>query len=230
LTTQTTAEQERQNRKRELRELELREQRATTERTEIELEQARLEYDTARRRHEIEKTHGFYNGRFSLIGEITEAKCHQLRSELQAYSLLAPDSTIELTISSPGGSVFAGWALFDSLRQLSDQGHSIVTVACGMAASMAGVILQAGTLRIMGAETHLMIHEVSSFAIGKTFELKDEAELVDRLTQQMCQVYARKSTLTADEISARCSRRDWWLTAKEALDLGFVDMVSGLRG
>lgn len=157
--------------------------------------------------------------------EVSDVSVKAARNCLMAWHRRFPDAPMEIVFSSPGGSVFAGYALFDLMRFLSRSGHHITTVAQGYAASMAGVLLQAGDTRVIGAESYLMIHEVSSMALGKSSELGDAAELAKRLTRQSAEVYARRANMTADEIEDRMLRRNWWIGAEEALRLGFVDEI-----
>lgn len=157
--------------------------------------------------------------------EVTEGTARRAREMLMSWHRQEPDADIEIVFSSPGGSVFAGWMLFDTIDYLARNGHKVTTVAQGMAASMAGVLLQAGTHRVIGRESYLMLHEASSMALGKASELGDATALVKRLTHQMVEVFARRSTLNPEEIESRLDRRDWWLDADEALELGFVDEI-----
>lgn len=167
----------------------------------------------------------YENRTYVLADDIQDRSVKYAREALARFHRLDPYCDMTLIVSSPGGSVFAGYFLFDAVRELSRQNHKITTHAQGWAASMGGIILQAGDWRVMGRETMLMIHEPSSIAWGKAFEVKDEADLLERLHRRMAVIYAERSNLTADEIQAKTSRRDWWLDAPEALELGFVDEV-----
>jgi ATP-dependent Clp protease protease subunit len=128
-------------------------------------------------------------------------------------------------INSGGGSVFAGLALFDYIQLIRGAGCQVTTTAVGMAASMAGILLQAGTTRVMSEHAYLMIHEASTATWGKISELRDEVELIDKLEERMLAILAERSTLSAKQIKAKCARRDWWIDSKEALKLGFIDVV-----
>lgn len=167
----------------------------------------------------------YENRTYVLADDISDRAVRYAREALIRYHRLDPGCDMTLIISSPGGGVFAGYFLFDAVREISRMGHKVITHAQGWAASMGGVILQAGDVRVMGRETMLMIHEPASIAWGKLFEVKDEADLLDRMHKRTAEIYAERSVLSAEDIITKTSRRDWWLSAPEALELGFVDEV-----
>lgn len=130
---------------------------------------------------------------------------------------------ITVRFTSPGGGVLPGLALYDYLVALRAEGIHITTVALGYAASMAGILLQAGTHRLVGPNAYILIHEVSSGAIGKISELKDETKFADALWKRLSELLAARSTLSALQVRNRADRRDWWLDADDAVELGFAD-------
>ena len=147
------------------------------------------------------------------------------RKKLYKIMQTFPGSEIIVDINSPGGSIFEGLDLFGVIREASKKGQKVTTVASGFCASMGGVLLQAGDVRQIREDSHLHLHEALSMAGGNSSEIADAAALLEKLTRQMVEIYARKSSLTADEIHDRIKRQDWWLTAEEALAVGFVDEV-----
>lgn len=136
-----------------------------------------------------------------------------------------PNKPVEIVFNSPGGSVIDGLALFDYIAELKAQGAQINTVSLGYAASMAGVLLQAGTQRTMGQHAFLLIHEISSGAIGNINKLEDEVKFCKRIQGQLLDILSERSTLTKKQIERRWKRQDWWLDANEALELGFCDAI-----
>lgn len=159
------------------------------------------------------------------MGDVTPTSVKYAIDRVAEWFRHDQQAPIEVVFNSPGGSVFAGLALFDYLRMVRDNGCPVTTTAVGWAASMAGVLLQAGTHRTMSRHGFLMIHEASTSAWGKASELRDEVELIDRLEVRMLDILAERSKLSAKQIKAKCARRDWWLDSAEALKLGFVDEV-----
>jgi ATP-dependent Clp protease protease subunit len=198
---------------------------AEAETAEYDAKVARLTYQERQKRADIQDATDDNARVYVFDSEVTNTSVRLARATLLSWSREHPGEPIEIVFNSPGGSVFAGWMLFDVIRGLSRAGHPVTTIAQGMAASMAGILLQAGDVRVIGAESYLMLHEVSTGAIGKVSEIQDTAKLAERLTRQACEVFARKSTLSAEELYERMSRRDLWLQAEEALELGLVDEI-----
>lgn len=132
---------------------------------------------------------------------------------------------IEIVFYSPGGEVISGMALFDHIRRISKMGHHITTVCSGYAASMAGILLQAGDTRVMGKESYILIHEVSFGAGGKIGEVEDEVAFVKKIQSRVLHIFAERSSLTVRQLDNRWKRKDWWLDSDEALELKIVDEV-----
>jgi len=145
-------------------------------------------------------------------------------SRLAAYS----KAPLTIRIMSPGGVVEEGLALYDFLIALRSGGVDITTVGIGTAASMGGVLLQAGTKRLVSANASMLIHEVATGAIGKTSEVQDELNYAKSLQDRVLAILAKRSTLPKREIAKRWQRKDWYLDAKEIVSLGFADGI-GVR-
>ena len=131
-----------------------------------------------------------------------------------------------MVFNSPGGSVLDGLALFDYLRQLRQAGHHVTTVALGRAASMGAVLLQAGDRRLIGENAFMLVHEVSHLSAGKVSELEDNVDFTRRLQKRLLAILASRSTLSDAQIARRWARKEWWLDASEAVELGFADATS----
>lgn len=216
----------------ELKDAERREALARADKAEVDLQSALLslevEVNEARDDEASDLAHRTYVFRWEIDAE--EEHIAACRSTLRRWQRLddeaeEPNRPYTLVIKSPGGDVFDGLFLFDELRSIAASGHRLTTVIRGYAASMAGFLAQAGDHRVMGPNAYLMLHPASSGAIGKVADLRTEADLTEQITRQMCDVYAERSTMSADEIYDRISRGDWWLRAEEALRLGFVDEI-----
>lgn len=132
---------------------------------------------------------------------------------------------IHINFNTPGGSIFDGLALYDYIKQVQEGGVRVITSCVGMAASMGGVLLQAGDERVIGANAYMMIHEASSEAWGKTSDMFEQLETVRRLQERVYGILAERSTLTVAQIKRKSAKRDWYLDADEALALGFVDAI-----
>jgi ATP-dependent Clp endopeptidase proteolytic subunit ClpP len=132
---------------------------------------------------------------------------------------------VEIIFHSPGGNVIEGMALFDYISYLKSQGHVINTLALGMAASMAGILLQAGSTRRMGKEAWVLIHQGSFGAIGSVGQVEDTVEWVKRIQKRIVNIFAERSKLTPKQIERKWERKDWWLSSDECLKLGFIDEI-----
>lgn len=145
--------------------------------------------------------------------------------ELGHWSRKDPGCDITIVFNSPGGSVFEGLALFDFIVDLRGRGHHVTTKSVGMAASMGGILLQAGDVRVIGKNGFMLIHEVSSGAMGKVSEMEDALKFAERLQVKLVAILSERSSLTDAQIRRRWKQKDWWLDAAEALELGFVDRI-----
>jgi Vilmaviridae head maturation protease len=133
----------------------------------------------------------------------------------------------EIIFNSPGGGVTAGMALFDHIRYISSLGHKITTGSLGFAASMGGILLQAGDHRWMGKEAYLMIHEISAGTGGKVGEMKDDVKFYEKVCERIVQLFVERSgkKITPAQFRKNWERTDWWLSSDESLKLGFIDEV-----
>lgn len=212
----------------EKKELELRQQRAETLKAELELKGQKQRAKRYTREHRnAYKYDPEARGVFHFTGQVDGASCSYWADRITRYATLHPGKPITLYIQSPGGSVLHGLGLYDTLRTISAQGHHITTVVRGYAASMGAILLQAGDTRLVGAESHVMLHEISSGAIGKLHELEDEVEFCKRLNRRLFAIVASKTDgkWEADDLYAWVKAKDRWLSADKAVDKGFADAV-----
>lgn len=194
------------------------------------LEQIHLERQEEERNEELVSDEYLHVFRFaSAVGEASVAICMQTLerwARLDAASEEKPGD-VEVVFTSPGGSVLHGMALFDYLRSLSRRGYRVVTTDLGYSASMAGILLQAGDWRRIGAESYLHIHEISTGAIGKVSEIKDEVKFADKITDRVVNIFVSRSDgkLTAPKLRKMFERQEAWFSADEALKYGLVDEI-----
>ena len=218
--------------KQKLKALELRKTAAETEKAELEAKAERLRYKTEKRSHKRSADgEGWHRGLFVFNGPISRTNCEVMVYDLEKFHRVHPGKPITLTIQSEGGSVLDGWALYDTLRTLSAQGHTVTTRVRGYAASMGAVVFQAGDHRVMGAESHLMLHEVSAGAFGKLHEIKDQAKFIKRLNMRIFRVIAERANESGDFQHTGTSLYEWaeakdrWVNAETAVERGFADAI-----
>lgn len=134
---------------------------------------------------------------------------------------------ITVRISSPGGSVIDGLGFYDFLLGLKASGIVVNTVVLGIAASMATILLQAGSRRVVGPNSRILIHEIQAEHEGKLSlsEMEDQTKLFDIINQNLYSILAERSTVPVKEIQTKAKRRDWWLSADEVVKKGFADEI-----
>jgi len=185
------------------------------------------ELDLAKKQREIARemasgeehmTYTFYDG-------VTEESVKPCLAELSKWSRRFPGKPITFVLNSPGGSVIAGLALLDYINKLRTDGHYVTVVVLGMAASMGGILLQAGDNRVIGKYAQVLIHEVAAGTSGKLWAMDDSVTYFKSLWAQLSEILAERSILTVAQVRARALRKDWWLTSAEAIELGFADEV-----
>jgi len=160
-------------------------------------------------------------------GAVDEESAPAAIYRLGQWSRLHPGEDIEIVFTSPGGSLVAGFALYDRILQLRADGHKVTTGTLGQAASMAGILLQAGDVRWMGSQAWFLIHRAGFGALGKTFEVEDSLNLIKRFEARIVDIFVSRSNLTATKIKKSWERQDWWLDAEQCLEFGLIDEIRG---
>lgn len=149
------------------------------------------------------------------FGEGTTAK--KFAKEIGAITA----KRIDLHLNSPGGSVFDGQAIANAI---SRHPATVTTFIDGLAASIASVIALAGDQVVMASNALYMIHEPSAFAGGRADDLRQMADLLDKVTGVMVGTYADKTGMSDEDLRAAMAAETWY-TAAEALEAGFVDEI-----
>ena len=131
---------------------------------------------------------------------------------------------ITMYINSPGGSVSAGLAIFDTMNMIKSD---VSTICIGRAASMASVLLVNGEKgkRYILPNAEVMIHEVSGYSMGKLTEMQDKLKHSKSLNFKLWKILSNKTNKSMSEIKKDITRKDSWLNAKESLKYGFVDKI-----
>ena len=151
------------------------------------------------------------------IGDWQGLSAKELVSDLKAIS--AEDITVR--INSPGGSVFDGIAIYNALRYHPSNIHVRIE---GLAASIASVIAMAGDTVTMAENSLMMIHNPLGWVGGEAEDMRRTADMLDKATDAIALAYSGKSGTPVDDITPLMSK-ETWMTAKEAQDKGFVDIV-----
>ncbi|MFZ4117516.1 MAG: ATP-dependent Clp protease proteolytic subunit [Rhodoluna sp.] len=139
--------------------------------------------------------------------------------------LAAEDSTkdIFLYINSPGGSITAGMAIYDTMQYVP---NDVVTVGIGMCASMGQFLLTSGAKgkRFITPNTRVLLHQPSGGFGGTAADIQTQAFLINDMKKKLAAITAKQTGKTVDQVMAD-GDRDRWFTAQEALDYGFVDHI-----
>jgi ATP-dependent Clp protease protease subunit len=130
---------------------------------------------------------------------------------------------IQMYINSPGGSVYAGLGMYDTMQFVTPD---IATICTGMAASMAAVLMSAGSKGKRTALKHsrIMMHQPSGGAGGQASDIEITVKEVKKLKNELYEVLAYHTGQPVEKVAEDCSR-DYWLTATEAKEYGLVDEV-----
>ncbi|MET7750500.1 ClpP family protease [Micromonospora azadirachtae] len=155
--------------------------------------------------------------------EVTDESANQICAQMLLLAAEDPDRDIHLYINSPGGSVSAGMAVYDTMRYVR---NDVVTLALGMAGSMGQFLLCAGTAgkRYSLPHSRIMMHQPLGGMGGTAADITIQAENMLHVKRTMQELIARHSGRTLEEIQ-RDWDRDRWFTAEQAREYGLVDQV-----
>ena len=130
---------------------------------------------------------------------------------------------IQMYINSPGGSVYAGLGMYDTMQFVTPD---IATICTGMAASMAAVLMCAGSPNKRTALKHsrIMLHQPSGGAGGQASDIEITVNEVKKIKKELYEVIAQHTGQPFDKVAADCSR-DYWMTSAEAKEYGLIDEV-----
>jgi ATP-dependent Clp protease, protease subunit len=158
-----------------------------------------------------------------LGAEVDDAVANRLCAQLLLLSAEDPRSDISLYINSPGGSVSAGFAIYDTMRLIP---NDVSTLAMGLAGSMGQFLLSAGTpgKRFSLPHAQILMHQGSAGFGGTAADVEIYADQLDRISRTMLALIAEHSGQSIETVE-RDSRRDRWFNAEEAKAYGLIDHV-----
>ena len=154
--------------------------------------------------------------------EINDYTANVVQAQL-LYLDSADEKDISIYLNSPGGSVYAGLGIYDTMQFVRSR---VSTICTGLAASMAAVLLVSGEKGLRAALPHsrIMIHQPMGGAQGQASDIEITAREILKLKQELYQIIADHSGNTLERIQ-QDSDRDYWMTAKEAAEYGMIDTV-----
>ena len=155
--------------------------------------------------------------------QVDDYTANVIQAQLLYLDSSDPGKDISIYINSPGGSVYAGLGIYDTMQFISSD---VATICTGMAASMAAVLLVAGKEGKRSALTHsrVMIHQPMGGAQGQASDIEITAREIQKLKKELYTIIADHSHTSFDKVWAD-SDRDYWMTAQEAKEYGMIDQV-----
>ncbi|MGD9977991.1 MAG: ATP-dependent Clp endopeptidase proteolytic subunit ClpP [Bacteroidales bacterium] len=146
-----------------------------------------------------------------------------IQAQLLFLESTDPSKDIQIYVNSPGGSVYAGLGIYDTMQYISS---NVATICTGMAASMAAVLLTAGEKGKRTALPHsrVMIHQPMGGAEGQASDIEITTREILKLRDELYDIVAKHSGNSIEKIR-KDSDRDHWMTAQEALDYGMIDEI-----
>lgn len=155
--------------------------------------------------------------------EVNDYTANVIQAQLLYLDSADSDKDISIYLNTPGGSVYAGLGIYDTMQFVKSD---VSTICTGMAASMGAVLLVAGAEGKRAALPHsrIMIHQPMGGAQGQASDMEITVKEILKLKQELYQILADHSHNTIERITAD-SDRDHWMTATEALEYGMIDRV-----
>ena len=155
--------------------------------------------------------------------QVDDYTANVIQAQLLYLDSVDPGKDISIYINSPGGSVYAGLGIYDTMQFISSD---VATICTGMAASMAAVLLVAGKEGKRSALPHsrVMIHQPMGGAQGQASDIEITAREIQKLKKELYTIIADHSHTDFDKVWAD-SDRDYWMTAQEAKEYGMIDEV-----
>ena len=158
-----------------------------------------------------------------LCEEVNDASASLVVAQLLDLEGQDPDKDIQLYINSPGGSVTAGMAIYDTMQYIK---CDVSTICIGMAASMGAFLLSSGAKgkRFVLPNAEVMIHQPSGGSQGQATDIMIQAAHIQRTKEKLNKILAANTGKPVEQIAAD-TERDNWMTAAEAVEYGLVDKM-----
>lgn len=156
-------------------------------------------------------------------GEVNDTMADLIVAQLLFLEAEDPNKDIQLYINSPGGSVSAGFAIYDTMNYIKPD---VSTICIGMAASMGAFLLASGAKgkRFALPNSDIMIHQPSGGAQGQASDIQINAEKILKIRQKLNEILAERTGQDLEKIE-RDTDRDYWLSSEEAKKYGLIDKV-----
>ena len=163
-----------------------------------------------------------------LSEEVNDVTASLVVAQLLYLEAQDPDKDIQFYINSPGGSVTAGMAIYDTMKYIK---CDVATICVGMAASMGAFLLSAGTKgkRMALPNAEIMIHQPSAGTQGQITDMAIHMKRLETIKARMNRILSENTGKSVETVTADCER-DNFMTAQEAMEYGIIDQVIDRRG
>lgn len=155
-----------------------------------------------------------------LFDEVDEVSAHRIIQQM-LYLDSVNNEPITLYLNTPGGCVVSGMAIMDVMQNIDSPVH---TVALGYCCSMGFAILTRGDKRFASPSANIMAHQGSAGAVGNIQDMRVTMDWLDNLNEKMLDKIAEAIDIPRDEFVEK-TKRDWWMTPQEALEVGVIDQI-----
>ena len=155
--------------------------------------------------------------------DVNDYTANVIQAQLLYLDTSDPGKDISIYINSPGGSVYAGLGIYDTMQYVASD---VATICTGMAASMAAVLLVSGEKgkRFALKHSRVMIHQPMGGAQGQASDIEITAREIQKLKKELYSIIADHSGMSYDKVE-KDSDRDYWMTAEEAKEYGMIDKI-----
>ena len=155
--------------------------------------------------------------------DVNDYTANVIQAQLLYLDSADPGKDVSIYINSPGGSVYAGLGIYDTMQYISSD---VVTICTGMAASMAAVLLVSGAAgkRFALKHSRVMIHQPMGGAQGQASDIEITAREIQKLIKELYTIISDHSGMPFEKVE-KDSDRDYWMTAEEAKQYGMIDDV-----
>ncbi len=158
-----------------------------------------------------------------LGGPINDAVANTVIAQLLFLEHEDPKKDIKLYVNSPGGSVHAGLAIYDTMQHIKPD---VSTVCVGMAASMGALLLASGAKgkRIALPNSEIMVHQIMGGVEGQATQIEITAKYIMKLKERVNQILAKHTGQSLNQVE-KDTERDYWMSAQDAKEYGIVDTI-----
>lgn len=186
--------------------------------------EAKMQLDNVKATNDVNRVLVIDGPILDVDGGVSVNECRQI---LMRWSRRDPGKDILIYLNTQGGAVFDGNALLHTIKELKAAGHKVTIKGQGCVMSLGATLLQAASEgeRILDRDTVFMIHTQHGTLHGSIDDREDQEKMLKGVQDRHLALLAERSNLTVRQIKTKSRRKDWFLSAEQALEFGFCDRV-----